>query len=182
MLDFSKASRRRKFFLPSGAKFVFLFLPWVFVAYGLAVLQEYLTFYNNSVPATARVVFVEASSDRLGATEALNVLQTAGNWPVPAFLYQHENGMFYIGDGIVDGRGWRYHHGEFVDIRYNRVSPAHAQPVTLFKFWWTPGIFIVGGFLAFLSMLIAFIKAENPHARLFPRILQSKGSLKLRRK
>jgi len=182
VLDFSKATRRRKFYLPSGVKFLFLFLPWVFVAYGLVVLQEFLAFYNNSVEATARVVFVEASANVLTSIGARELMDTVGNWPIPAFLYQHENGMFYVGDAIAGGGSWRFHHGELVDIRYSRLDPSHAQPVTILKFWWTPGIFIVGGLLAFFSMLIAFFKAENPHARILPRLTKEKGSLNLRRK
>ncbi len=182
MLDFSKTARRRKFYLPSGVKLVFLFLPWVFVAYGVVVLQEFVTFYNNSVEATARVVFVEASSEELGEREVRALMDNHGNWPAPSFLYQHENGMFYVGEPIVDGRNWHFHHGELVDVRYNRINPSHAQPVTILKFWWTPGVFIVGGLLAFFSLLIAFYKAENPNARLLPRLSRQKGTLNLRRK
>lgn len=170
--------------MPSGVKLVFLFLPWVFIAYGVAMLQEFVTFYNNSVEAPARVVFVDASTDALDSSDAKALMETVGNWPIPAFLYQHENGAFYIGNAIVDASGWRYHHGELVDIRYNRFDPSDAQPVTVFKFWWTPGLFIFGGFLAFLAMLLAFYRAENPHKKLMPKfkVKKQQAPLNLRRK
>ncbi len=182
MLDFSKAARRRKFYLPSGVKLVFLFLPWVFVAYGIAMLQEFVSFYNNSVEAPARVVFEEASGNPLTSADARELMENSGNWPIPAFLYQHENGLFYVGDPIVDGSNWRYRHGELVDIRYNRIDPTQAQPVTIFKFWWSPGVFIIGGLAVFLSLLVAFYVAENPNKKWMPVIKRKKPTLNLRRK
>ena len=184
VLDFSKASRRRRFYLPSGVKLFFLFLPWVFVAYGVSTLQEFVAFYNNSVEAPARVVFHEASEEERSKADARRLMESTGNWPIPAFLYQHENGVFYIGHAIVDASGWRYRHGELVEVRYNRLQPSEAQPVTILKFWWTPGIFIAGGIAAFLALLLAFYKAENPKARLIPKIQffrRKNGSLNLRR-
>lgn|GEM_PF-3560092 len=184
MLDFSRTARRRSFYLSSGVKLFFLFLPWVFVAYGISMLQGFVDFYNNSVEASARVVFVETSDTRLDANDARDLLSDSGNWPLPAFLYQHENGAYYVGHPIVDASGWRYHHGELVDVRYNRVDPSRAQPVNIFKFWWTPGIFIVGGFLSFLAMGIAFHKAEHPNKKLWPKMRRKPQSatLNLRRK
>lgn len=184
MLDFSKTARRRKVYLSSGVKLLFLFLPWVFVAYGISTLQEFVSFYNNSVEASARVVFAESSDAQLSTDDARQLLSQSGNWPLPAFLYQHENGAYYVGEAIVDASGWRYHHGELVDVRYNRIDPTHAQPVNIFKFWWTPGVFIVGGLLVFFSLLIAFYKAENPRKSFWPKfkVKPQTGTLNLRRK
>lgn len=169
--------------MPSGLKLLFLCLPWVFVAYGVTVLQEFVGFHNNSVPATARVVFVERSENFMTAEEAQTVMDEAGNWPLPAFLYQHENRRFFVGHPIVNASTWRYHHGELVDIRYNRLDPTQAQPVTVFKFWWTPGIFIIGGVLAYLSLWLAYFLVENPTAKLMPKFMRrKKGSLNLRRR
>ena len=184
VLDFSKASLRRRFYLPSGVKLLFLFLPWVFVAYGVSTLQEFVAFYNNSVEAPARVVFHEASQEERTTADARRLMENTGDWPIPAFLYQHENGVFYIGNAIVDASRWRYRHGELVEVRYNRLRPSQAQPVNILKFWWTPGIFIVGGIAAFLALLLAFYKAENPRAGLIPKIQlyrRKNGSLNLRR-
>ena len=183
MLDFSKATRRRRVYLPSGVKLFFLLLPWVFVAYGVAVSQEFVGFYNNSVVTSARVVFVEPTTDTLEREEVREMLETGGTWPLPSYVYQHENGRFYMGQPISDPTIWRYHPGELVEIRYNRTNPSQAQPVNFIKFWWSPGVYVVGGIVAFVSMLLAFHLAENPGAKLYPNLLKKrKPKLHLRRK
>ncbi len=161
-MDFSKAARRRRYHLPSGAKLLFLFLPWVLVAYGVSALQEFVAFYNNSSEATARVVYTDETDQQLSFQEAQSMLAETGTWPHPAFLYQHANGLFYIGRPIVDPSNWHYHHGELVDVRFNRLDPSQAQPVSIFKFWWTPGIFIVGGLAIFASLFVAFYSVGRP--------------------
>ena len=57
MLDLSKARQRKRVALPSLVKFIFLLLPWGFVAYGTHVLQDMLAFYNNSNPGPRRRSF-----------------------------------------------------------------------------------------------------------------------------
>lgn len=181
MLDFSKTAHRRRFRLPSGVKVLFLVIPWVFIAYGLAMFQDFMSFYNNSVSATAQVVFQQSSATPLDANEAEALIGQKGEFPIPSFLYEHENGRYFVGSALVDASRWLYYHGEFVDIRYNRILPDQAQPVTLFRFWWAPGLYILGGFMAFLSVLYAFYQSENPGARLFKR-RRKKETLNLRRK
>ena len=182
MLDFSQTKNRRSIYLPAGVKLIFLLIPWAFVAYGLSLLPEFVSFYNNSEPAAARVVFEKPSNRPITRESAQSKLDNVGEWPLPGFLYKHENGEFYVGAAIAPSKSWRYHHGELLDIRFNRVSPDQAQPVTILRFWWTPGIFIVGGFIAFVALLIAFEVAENSGKIWLFGSKRKKRSLNLRRK
>ncbi len=183
VLDFSKATRRRSLYLPSGVKLFFLLLPWVFVAYGVAVSKEFVSFYNNSVETSARVIFSEPSDEMMTAEQVQKFVQKTDEWPLPSFLYQHENGMFYTGQPLSDPTTWGYRHGELVEIRYNRTDPTQAHPSNIIKFWWAPGLYILGGLVAFTSMLVAFHLAENPEANLIPNALRrKKRKLNLRRR
>ena len=79
-----------------------------------------------------------------------------------------------MGGAIVESVHWSYRPGEVVDVRYNRLVPGEAQPVTLLKFWWSPASFIIGGLLGFLSLMTAFWLAERepvetPRPRRKPR-------------
>ena len=161
MLDVSKAKRKR-IVIPAVVKFLFLLLPWFFVAYGISALQHYLEFYNNSVPAKAEVVLLAPSEMPVDPVKARALTQPDSVWFRPAFLYQHENGLHYVGGAITESINWKYTPGEQVDISYNRVNTSEAQPVTLLKFWWGPGSFIGGGLLSFIALAVAFWLAGRP--------------------
>lgn len=182
MLDFSKTARRRTFRLPSAVKLLFLILPWIIVAYGVSMLQDYMFFYNNSAESSARVVFEPPSKEPLTYEDAEQLMAKKGDWSVPSFLYKHENGYFFVGEPLSEARHWFYHHGEFADIRYNRIFPQQAQPVTVLKFWAAPGVFILGGLAAFVALFLAFYYAENPNAKLLKWPKRKPKPLNLRRK
>lgn len=163
MLDFSKKRpRRRSLTVPAAVKLFFLLIPWAFIAYGLSMSKEFVYFYNNSVPANGTVVFLEPSHKPL-SSDKLDALTARGQtWPLPSFLYVHENTEVYIGGPIADASRWSYQAGDVVEIAYNRAAPAQAQPMGLFEFWWPPAIFILGGLIAFIGLAIAFHVSENP--------------------
>lgn len=161
MLDVSKR-KRKKVVIPAAVKFLFLLMPWFFVAYGIAALQDYLTFFNNSVPVKAEVVLMPPSETPVDPDKARALTQPETVWYRPTFLYQHENGLHYVGGAIVESVNWDYAQGDLVDISYNRVNVSEAQPVTVMKFWWGPGSFIGGGLLAFVALIVAFWLAERP--------------------
>ena len=169
MLDLSKARRRRAVVVPTLVKFMFLCLPWVFVGYGGIILQDSLAFYNNSVATQAEVVLADPSRRATSATDARAVELAGGIWYRPGFLYIHENGQTYVGGAVVESVNWAYRPGQIVDIRYNRLAPDQAQPVTFFKFWWTPASFIIGGVLAFVALTAAFWVAERDPLAPAPR-------------
>ena len=161
MLDLGKAKRRRAIAVPTALKFMFLCIPWVFVAYGVFVLKDMLAFYNNSVPVQAEVVLAEASPVPTTPEAARRAELADPRWYRPGFLYVHENGQAFVGGAIVESLNWNYQPGQVLEVRYNRVAPQQAQPVTLLKFWWSPVSFIAGGVLAFVSIAVAFWLAER---------------------
>jgi len=165
MLDLSKARRRRSIYVPVLMKFFFLCLPWIFVGYGGLILQDSLAFYNNSVSTSAEVVLAKPT-DRPTSPDAARSADLVDDvWYRPGFLYVHENGETYVGGALVESVNWPYRPGQIVDIRYNRVAPEQAQPVTILKFWWSPASFMIGGVIAFIALATAFWIAErDPNA------------------
>ena len=161
MLDLSKSKRHRSVTMPSALKMMFLSLPWIFVFYGVLVLQDTLAFFNNSVPVQAEVVLAPASPLPTSEAAARGVEISDPRWYRPGFLYAHENGQTFVGGAIVEPFKWTYQPGDIVEIRYNRVAPQQAQPVTFLKFWWAPVSFIAGGLVGFLSIALAFYLAER---------------------
>lgn len=161
MLDLSKTRRHRSIVVPTALKVMFLSLPWIFVAYGVVVLKDALAFYNNSVPVQAEVVLAQASPVPTTVQKAQETRLADQRWYRPGFLYAHENGQTFVGGAIVESLNWDFEPGDIVQIRYNRVAPQQAQPVTILKFWWAPASFIFGGLLGFFSIAIAFWLAER---------------------
>lgn len=183
MLDLSKKRRqRRRITLPSTVKIVFLLIPWAFVAYGTSMSKEFFYFHNNSVATNGTVVFHEPSHRPI-STDKLNSISEGGSgWTLPSFLYVHENGEAYIGGPIAEASRWNYSPGEIVAISYNRAAPGQAQPTSFLKFWWGPSLFVIGGFLAFIALAIAFHYSENPDRISNPFGSRRKQRLNLRRK
>lgn len=183
MLDLSKKrQQRRRFTLPSAVKILFLLIPWAFIAYGMSMSKEFFYFHNNSVPTNGTVVFYEPShrpltSDKL---DALSAGET--NWGLPSFMYVHQNGEIYVGGPIADASRWNYRLGDVVPISYNRAAPGQAQPTSFFKFWWGPAIFVIGGFLAFVAIALAFNLAAYGDHLSNPFDFRRKQRLNLRRK
>lgn len=159
------------------SKTALLLLPWFFIAHGINVLQSHLVFYNNSVPTMAKVVAAPTQSDPIENPSDLLAALTPQSLKSPTFLYQHENGQAYVGGPIVTPYFWDYHGAEVVEIRYNRLKPQEAQPVSITRFWWPPIAFIGGGFFSFMALVIAF----RPKSSKRRRYKNVHGTLKLRR-
>ena len=161
-----------------GLKMIVLIIPWLFVAHGISVLRNNLVFFNNSVPALAKVVALPARQDPLENAADIVVAFTPEILKAPSFLYQHENGLTFVGGPVVTPYFWQYHQGEAVEVRYNRLRPDQAQPVSVTRFWWPPILFIGGGLFAFLSLAFSMRPATMRPVR---RRRKANGALKLRR-
>lgn len=178
MLDLSRNQRKPRVRTPRILKLIIVLLPWLFVGYGLNILKEYLAFYNNSV-ATLAVVTSEAPSDRAVPSAVEDGDRNGvGILTIPAFRYRHENGLTFVGGPLVTPFYWQYEEGEEVEIRYNRLHPGEAQPVSFFRFWWHPTLFILGGAVSSGVFAVASGLLTRPQR---PRYRARQGTLQLRR-
>ena len=154
-------------------KFLVLCLPWLFVGKGITEFQSQLAFSNNSVEAVATVVATKPSSDPV--TAALNQVLKPEFLNPPSFRYVHENGLTFVGGPVVKPYLWRDIAGSTMTIRYDRLHPDRAQPVSFLRFWWVPSLYVGGGLVAFLALALAFYARSGTLSR------RKKGTLNLRR-
>lgn len=185
MLDLSQAKKRKTFRLPNAAKAFFIGLALLPICYGAFILLEYKAFHNNSVPARAVVVNLEPS--RTAVSPQIRDQVAAGDFGanelffVPGFFYTHENGESYVGGALADASGWNMDIGQEFDIRYHRTKPEIAQPISFMTFWAAPVLFIGGGLVMLVTLLIGFFLSERERSFHRPIDFRRTQRLNLRR-
>ncbi len=185
MLDLSLAKKRRTLRLPNAVKAFFIGLALLPICYGAFILLEYKAFHNNSVQVPAVVVNLEPS--RSAVSSQIRDRVEAGDFGpdelffVPTFYYLHENGEAYVGGALSDSSGWHMTPGQVVDVRYHRTQPELAQPISFKTFWAAPVLFIGGGIVMLLALLLGFFLSERERSFYRPIDFRRTQRLNLRR-